>query len=104
MELTAGRKSLAEDPKRYIPRRCSITIIIHNRNDAIKQHTKKIVGKDHPTNVHGRHLTAKNEKELETLIHIVSIYSQDIGTEFRMEKFAMLVMKRRNGTTKSRQN
>ena len=35
----------------------------------------------------------KNEKELETLIHAVKIYSQDIGMEFTIEKCAMLVMK-----------
>ena len=38
-------------------------------------------------------LFAKNEKELETLIHEVRIYSQDIGMEFDIEKCAMLVMK-----------
>ena len=38
-------------------------------------------------------LFAKNEKELETLIHAVRIYSQDIGMEFGIEKCAMLVMK-----------
>ena len=38
-------------------------------------------------------LFAKNEKELETLIHAVRIYSQDIGMEFGKEKCAMLVMK-----------
>ena len=38
-------------------------------------------------------LSAKNEKELETLIHTVRIYSQDIGMEFGIEKCAMLVMK-----------
>ena len=38
-------------------------------------------------------LFAKNEKELETLIHAVWIYSQDIGMEFGIEKCAMLVMK-----------
>ena len=38
-------------------------------------------------------LFAKNEKELETLIHTVRIYSQDIGIEFGIEKCAMLVMK-----------
>ena len=38
-------------------------------------------------------LFAKNEKELETLIHAVRIYSQDIGMEFVIEKCAMLVMK-----------
>ena len=35
----------------------------------------------------------KNEKELETLIHTVRIYSRDIGMEFGIEKCAMLVMK-----------
>ena len=38
---------------------------------------------------------AKNEKELETLIHTVRIYSRDIGIEFGIEKCAMLVMKSR---------
>ena len=35
----------------------------------------------------------KNEKELETLIHTIRIYSQGIGTEFGIEKSALLVMK-----------
>ena len=38
-------------------------------------------------------LFAKNEKELETLIHAVRICSQDIKIEFGIEKCAMLVMK-----------
>ena len=38
-------------------------------------------------------LFAKNEKELETLIDAVRIYSQDIGIEFGIEKCVMLVMK-----------
>ena len=38
-------------------------------------------------------IIAKNEKELETLIHTVRIYSQDIGMEFGIEKCALLVMK-----------
>ena len=38
-------------------------------------------------------LFAKNKKELETLIHAVRIYSQDIGMESGIEKCAMLVMK-----------
>ena len=38
-------------------------------------------------------LFAKNEKELETLIHTVRIYSENIGIEFSIEKCAMLVMK-----------
>ena len=38
-------------------------------------------------------LFAKNEKELETLIHAVRIYSQDIGMKFGIEKCAKLVMK-----------
>ena len=38
-------------------------------------------------------LFAKNEKELETLMDVVRIYSQDTGMEFGIEKCAMLVMK-----------
>ena len=38
-------------------------------------------------------LFAKNEKELQTLILAVRIYSQDMGMEFGIEKWAMLVMK-----------
>ena len=38
-------------------------------------------------------LFAKNENELETIIHAVRIYSQDIGMEFGIEKCAVLVMK-----------
>ena len=38
-------------------------------------------------------LFTKNEKELETLIHTIRIYSQDIGMEFSIEKCALLVMK-----------
>ena len=36
---------------------------------------------------------AKNDKELEALIHAVRIYRQDIGMEFAIEKYATLVMK-----------
>ena len=38
-------------------------------------------------------LFGKNENELETLIHAVIIYSQDIGMEFDIEKCVMLVTK-----------
>ena len=38
-------------------------------------------------------LFAKNEKELETLIHIVIIYSKDIRMKYDIEKCAILVMK-----------
>ena len=38
-------------------------------------------------------LFAKNEKELETLIHAVRIYSQDIGMEFGIKKCAILLRK-----------
>ena len=36
---------------------------------------------------------AKNEKELETLLRTIRIYSQDIGMEFGIENCAMLIMK-----------
>ena len=56
-------------------------------------------------------LFAKNEKELETLLQAVRIYSDGIGMEFGIEKYAILIIKRgkttndgRNRTTKSRKN
>ena len=42
-------------------------------------------------------LFVKNEKELESLIQTVRIFSDDIGIEFSIEKCAMLIMKRREG-------
>ena len=38
-------------------------------------------------------LFSKNQKELETLIHTIIIYSLDIGMEFGIKKCTMLVMK-----------
>ena len=38
-------------------------------------------------------LFAKNEKELEDLIHTGRIYSQDVGMELGIEKCALLIMK-----------
>ena len=38
-------------------------------------------------------LFAKNGKEMETLIHPVKIYNQDIEMGFGIEKWAMLIMK-----------
>ena len=38
-------------------------------------------------------LFPKNEIELETLIHSVRKYSQDIRVEFGIEKWTMLIMK-----------
>ena len=38
-------------------------------------------------------LFAKNKKDLETLIQVIKIYSQDIGMEFGIDKCAMFIMK-----------
>ena len=56
--------------------------------------TQQIAREDQsPNNMGDIKLFAKNEKELEILIHAISIYSQNIGMEFGIEKCAMLVMK-----------
>ena len=39
-------------------------------------------------------LYASNEKSLESLIETVCVFSNDIGMEFGMEKFAILTMKK----------
>ena len=38
-------------------------------------------------------LFSNNEKKLETLIQTKKMYSQDIGMEFGIEKYAMLIMR-----------
>ena len=39
-------------------------------------------------------LYSRNEKGLDSLIHTVRVFSEDIGMEFGIEKCAMLVMKK----------
>ena len=43
----------------------------------------------------------KNEKELETLIQTIGLYSQDIGVEYVIEKCAMLIMTSRKKQIKN---
>ena len=40
----------------------------------------------------------KNEKELETLLRAMEIYSHDIGMEFGIKKCTMLIMKNQEAT------
>ena len=105
VELTAGGRSLAETkiqrgifqgdalspilfliavmPLNHILRKCSVGYKLSRLQEKI----------NHLIYMDDIKLFAKNEKELETLIHAVRIYSQDIGMEFGIEKYAMQVMK-----------
>ena len=44
----------------------------------------------------------KNEKELEAHLQTIRIYSQNIGIEFRIERCAMLIMKKKKRETTER--
>ena len=105
VELTAGGRSIAETkiqrdifqgdaispllfiiammPLNHILRKCTAGYKLSRSQEKI----------NHLMYMDDIKLFAKNEKELETLIHAVRIYSQDIGMEFGIEKCAMLVMK-----------
>ena len=105
VELTAGEKSLAETkiqrgvfqgdgqspllfiivmmPLNHILRKCIARY-------KLTKLQKKI---NHQMYMDDIKLFAKNEKELETLIHAVRIYSQDIQMEFGIEKCTMLETK-----------
>ena len=105
VELTAGGRSLAETkiqrgifqgdaispllfiitmmPLNHILRKCIAGYNLSGSQEKINH----LMYMDHIK------LFAKNEKELETLIHAVRIYSQNIEKEFGIEKHAMLVMK-----------
>ena len=105
VELTAGGRSIAETkiqrgifqrdarspllfiivmmPLNYILRKCTAGYKLSRSQDKI----------NHLMCMDDIKLFTKNEKELETLIHAVRIYSQDTGMEFGIKKCAMLVMK-----------
>ena len=52
----------------------------------LNQILKKCTGKDQSSDVHWQYETSKSEKELETQIKAVRIYSQDIEMESGLEK------------------
>ena len=105
VELTAGGRSIAETkiqrgiflgdalspilfiiammPLNHILRKCTAGYKLSRSQEMI----------NHLIYMDDIRLFAKNEKELETLIHPNRIYSQDIGMQFGIEKCAMLVMK-----------
>ena len=100
VELTAGGRNLAEAkiqrgifqgdalspllfiifmmPLNHILRRCTARYKFSRSQEKI----------NHLMHLDDIKLFAKNENELETLIHAVRIYSQDIGMEFGIEKCA----------------
>ena len=101
VELTAGGRSIAETkiqrgifqgdalspllfilammPLNHIPRKCAAGYKLSRLQEKI----------NHLIYMEDIKLFAKNVKELETLIHTVRIYSQDIGMEFGIEKCAI---------------
>ena len=105
VELTAGGKSLAEtkiqrgifqgdalSPLLFIIAMMSLNHILRKCTAKYKLSwsQEKI---NHLMHMDDIKLFEKNEKNLETLIYTVRIYSQDIRMEFGIEKCAMLVMK-----------
>ena len=100
--MTAGGRSLAEEkiqrcifqdslpPLLFITAMMPLNHILKNAGYKLSRSQEKT---NHPMYMDDVKLFAKNEKELETLIHVVRIYSLDIVMEFGIEKCAMLVMK-----------
>ena len=66
---------IATMPLNYILRKCTAGYKLSRSQEKI----------NHLTYIDDIKLFAKKEKELETLIHTVTIYSQDIGMEFGIE-------------------
>ena len=104
VELTAGGRSLAEakiqrgifqgdaiSPLQVIIAMMPLNHILRKCTARYKLRSQEKI--NHLMYMDDIKLFAKNEKELETLIHAGRIYSQDIGMEFGIEKCAMLVMK-----------
>ena len=108
VELTARGRSLAETKiqkgifQRYVLPPLLFIIAIKPLNHILRKFTdgyklsrsqEKI---NHLMYMNDIKLFAKNEKQLETLINSDRIYSHDIGMEFEIEKWAILVMKMAN--------
>ena len=83
VELTPLLLIIAMIPLNHIHRKCTTGYKLSRSQEKI----------NHLMYIDDIKLFAKNVKELETLIHAVRIYYQDIGMEFGREKCAMLVMK-----------
>ena len=95
-ELTAGGRSIAETKiQRGIFQGGALSPLLFIIAMIPLNHIlrKCAAGYNHLMYMDDIKLFAKNERELETLIHAFRIYSQDIGMEFGIEKCAMLVMK-----------
>ena len=98
VELTAGRISLAEtkiqrgifqgDAQSHLLFIIAMMPLnhIHRKCTAGYKHSGSQEKINHLMYIDDIKLFAKNEKELETLIHTGRIYSQDIGMEFGIEK------------------
>ena len=99
VELTAGGKSLAETKiQRGIFQGDALSpllfiIAMMPLNHILRKCSWSQEKVNHLMYMDDIKLFAKNEKELETLIHTIRIYSQDIRMEFGIEKCALLVMK-----------
>ena len=102
VELTAGGRSFAEakiqrgifqgdalSPLLFIIAMMSLNHILKKCTTGYKL-SRSEEKANHLMYMDAIKLFAKNEKELETLIHVVRIYSQNIGMEFGIEKCTML--------------
>ena len=96
-----NKLSGSENFERNLPGRCTITITISNSDDDNYILRKCTVGyKVHKSQekinclmyIDGINFFAENEKELETLIQVVTIYSNYMGKEFSIEKCAVRIM------------
>ena len=105
VKLIVGGKTLAEtkiqrgifqgdalSPLQFIIAMMPLNHILRKYTAGYKL-TKSQENKNHLMYMDNVKLFAKNEKELEILIHAIRIYSQDIRIEFGLEKCPMLVMK-----------
>ena len=98
-ELTARGESFAAGKiQRGIFQRDALSLFLFviamiPLNHKLKNLTKSQEKINHLMYMDGIKLFAKNEKELQTLIQTIRIYSQDIGMEFGIEKCATLIIR-----------
>ena len=110
VELTARRKSLTEvkiqrgiflgdvlSPLQFVISMMPLNHILRKSTARYKL-SKLQENINHLMYMDNIKLFVKNEKELETLIQAMRIHCDDIGMEFDIEKWAMLIMRVGNNT------
>ena len=73
---------------------CLIPLTVLHKSESASQFSSNKENINHLLFINDLKLYAKTEKDLDSLVQTVRIFSDDIGIEFGIDKYAILVLKR----------